>query len=304
MSLNHWFNRISVIINSAYSCCNRRIKAILIAVMTFFFTTATNAQFDNQAAINAKESEAKQYVRAMNKRQQAHYSEAGDFIDSIPKLEIDMKTQTANYNYSIGTENKAVFNYATSRVYNLKSFVGGVFLVGNTIQTMQLISILCVANVAGKAKPANPTNKNGVLACGANTMEPRNSPLESNTNAKNSVSSMNRAQQLYYLENESFTDSLDKLGIAGIRAQTPDYNYSIRLNNTSTSVSVFNYAIAREPGLKSYVGGVFLLVSIEKGVFIERILCVANVAGTTQPTNPTNKKGVLACGPDTTKINP
>jgi hypothetical protein len=289
MSLNHLFNQISIRLRNAYRYCNRQIKAILMALMTVFFTTATNAQLENQA-INAKESEGIQYIWAMNIAQQGYYAENGDFTDTIPNLGSTIKTQTANYNYSISKGNQAVFNYATARETNLKSFVGGVFLVGDEIQ-----KILCQANVADTTKPANPINDNGVLLCGVNTTEVSNSPLRSN--AKQSVSSMNRAQQAYYAENGSFTDSLPKLGI-GIRAQNPNYNYSMSLSNEA----VFNYGISRESDLYSYVGGIFLVRDVNTDISTKTIVCVANLPGTIQPANPTNNNGVLACGANTVEI--
>jgi hypothetical protein len=76
-----------------------------------------------------------------------------------------IKPDTANYSYSIGMVNKAaVFNYGVSKQANLKSFVGGVFLVGNNTQT-----ILCLNAAPGKIKPPNPTNTKGVLKCAAGT---------------------------------------------------------------------------------------------------------------------------------------
>lgn len=290
MALNHLFNRISIILRSAYRCCNRRIKAILMALMTVFFTTTSHSQLEKQA-INAKESEGIQYIWAMNIAQQGYYAENGDFTDTIPNLGSSIQTQTANYNYSISKGSQAVFNYATAREQNLKSFVGGVFLVGDEIQT-----ILCQANVADTTKPANPINDNGVLLCGVNTTEVSNSPLRSN--ARQSVSSMNRAQQAYYAENGSFTDSLPKLGI-GIRAQNPNYNYSMILSNEA----VFNYGISRESDLYSYVGGVFLVGDIDTDISTKTIVCVANLPGTVQPANPTNNNGVLACAANTTEVN-
>lgn len=258
-----------------------------MALMTVFFTTATNAQLENQA-IKAKESEGIRYVLAMNRYQQAYYAERGNFADAISKLGSSIKTQTANYNYSISKGNQAVFNYATAREPNLKSFVGGVFLVGDGTQ-----KILCQANVTGTTQPANPINSIGVLLCGANTTEVSNSP-----NPQGYVSSMNRAQQAYYAENGDFTDSLAILGI-GIRVQNPYYNYSIRLNNKD----LFNYAISRKSDLYSYVGGVFLVGDVDTYISTKTIVCVANLPGTVQPANPTNNNGVLACGANTTEVS-
>ncbi|MGL5061154.1 MAG: type IV pilin-like G/H family protein [Microcoleus sp.] len=150
-----------------FSCCNKQIKVAIAALtLPVMFVTASEAQVSQTA--KAKESTAKQFVAAMNKAQQAYYAENTGFTSSVSNLGLgNIKPDTDNYSYSITTGNKAVFNYGVSQHANLKSFVGGVFLVGNT----NTKSILCQTNAAGKAKPANPTNKNGVLSCGANTVK-------------------------------------------------------------------------------------------------------------------------------------
>ena len=114
--------------------------------------------------IKTSEFQAKQYVEAMNKAQQAYYSQNTGFTSSIANLALGLKADSAKYKYSISTGNKAVFNYGVSRDANLKSFMGAVFLIGTNTKT-----ILCQTNTATTTKTANPTNKNGALACGANT---------------------------------------------------------------------------------------------------------------------------------------
>ncbi len=142
---------------------NWQIEVILTALtLPVLFSTVSEAQVSQ--TVKAKESEGKQYVSSMNKAQQAYYAENTGFTSSVANLGLGIKTETANYKYSISTGNKAVFNYGVSQQGNLKSFVGGVFLIGTTTQT-----ILCQTNAANKTKPANPTNKNGTLVCDANT---------------------------------------------------------------------------------------------------------------------------------------
>ncbi|HEY9616284.1 MAG TPA: type IV pilin-like G/H family protein [Microcoleaceae cyanobacterium] len=68
------------------------------------------------------------------------------------------------------------------------------------------------------------------------------------------IGSMNRAQQAYFLEKGLFASTIDRLEL-GIDTQTQDYAYS--LNNTGKAV--FHYGVARQAGLRSYVGGVFLI---------------------------------------------
>lgn len=149
--------------NRIRSCRNRQIKVIITALtLPVVFATVAQAQFS--PTFNAQESAAKQYVAAMNKAQQAYYANNTGFTSSVSNLGLGIKPDTANYKYSINTGNKAVFNYGVSNQANFKSFVGGVFLVGNNTQT-----ILCLNVAPGKIKPPNPMNTNGVLLCAAGT---------------------------------------------------------------------------------------------------------------------------------------
>ncbi len=164
MLLNRLIQKFSLIFSRIDSYQNWQIPVVLTTLtLPVIFSISAEAQVSQ--AIKAKEAEGKQYVSSMNKAQQAYYSENTGFTSSIANLGLGMKSETPNYKYSISTGNKAVFNYGVSRDANLKSFVGGVFLIGTTTRT-----ILCQTNAASTTKPANPLlNKNGTVACGVNT---------------------------------------------------------------------------------------------------------------------------------------
>ena len=140
--------------------------------------------------------------------------------------------------------------------------------------------------------------------------------------AKTYVGSMNRAQQAYFLENNTFANAIEPLGL-GIKTQTENYTYSTR----TTDKAAFNYGIARsgkyvykkeyfgpfskriKQPLKSYVGGVFILpaTKVNPNAASEElttiaILCEAAVPGTTKPAEPTYIDGELACGEGTTEL--
>ncbi|TAF32739.1 MAG: hypothetical protein EAZ68_20620, partial [Oscillatoriales cyanobacterium] len=135
MLLNRLVQQVSLKISRIYSCKKWQIGAILTTLtLPVFFCTASEAQ--SSQIVKAKESEAKQYVNSMNRAQQAYYAENVGFTNSVSSLGIGIKAETANYKYSISTGNKAVFNYGVSQQPNLKSFVGGVFLIGTTTQTI------------------------------------------------------------------------------------------------------------------------------------------------------------------------
>ena len=170
MLLNGSFHLLSVKSSMIPSSRNWQLKVAIAALtLPVVFSPVSEAQVSQ--TLKAKESEAKQFVGSMNKAQQVYYAEKAGFTSSVSNLLVyqglQIKPDAAYYSYSIGMVNKAaVFNYGVSKQANLKSFVGGVFLVGNKPQT-----ILCLNAAPGKIKPPNPTNTKGVLKCAAGTVK-------------------------------------------------------------------------------------------------------------------------------------
>lgn len=161
------FNRLIQqfsLINFRFSNCQIWHIGFVVTILStpFIFSTVSEAQLSPK--LKASESEGKIRVSSMNRAQQAYYAENTGFTSSVANLGLGVKPENANYKYSIGTGNKAVFNYGVSQQANFRSFVGGVFLIGTTTKT-----ILCQTNAASTTKPANPINQNGTLVCGVNT---------------------------------------------------------------------------------------------------------------------------------------
>ena len=128
----------------------------------------------------AKQSEAKQYVSSMLRAQQAYFAEKGVFATSLDALDLGLKSQTTNYNYSVIAGKKAAFSYGVSRTVqkDTKSVVGAVFLVPAPLanakkaaDTSTMLTILCMAKSDSLTPPAEPININGKLACGDGTVE-------------------------------------------------------------------------------------------------------------------------------------
>ena len=121
--------------------------------------------------------------------------------------------------------------------------------------------------------------------------------------ARQNIGAMNRAQQAYYLEKTTFSNSISKLGI-GINTQTENYNYSTR----ATESAAFNYGISREDNLKSYVGAAFdgplngLNTDSTGWDATIAILCEANSPGKTRPADPIVQNGELTCAPGTRQL--
>jgi type II secretory pathway pseudopilin PulG len=117
--------------------------------------------------------------------------------------------------------------------------------------------------------------------------------------AKQYVGSMNRAQQSKYAENGSFVNSIEALGL-GIKTETTNYRYSME----TTKNTVFNYGVAKDKQIKSFVGGVFF-VKFDKVTQVTTtvsILCQEKKAGTTKPNPPRLENDRPVCGEGTEEV--
>ena len=128
--------------------------------------------------IPPKTGEARQYVGSMNRAQEALFIEKSPFATSVDALGLGIKTETTNFKYSIRATKKAAFNYGFSKEKDLKSYVGGVFIVpaknfepNAAKEERTTTSILCEADSPGTIKPAEPTYENGKIACGKGTTQ-------------------------------------------------------------------------------------------------------------------------------------
>ncbi|HEY9601663.1 MAG TPA: type IV pilin-like G/H family protein [Allocoleopsis sp.] len=129
--------------------------------------------------------------------------------------------------------------------------------------------------------------------------------------AKQNVGSVNRAQQAYFLENDSFATTIVDVGI-GIKTQTVNYNYTISDKKQETNPngdtyysSVNNAGLARGSTLKSYVGQNFTTTgdTQTKEVLTLALTCETIYTGSTGVTDAlaiTLADGnTTKCAPDT-----
>jgi type II secretory pathway pseudopilin PulG len=163
----------SSISNSAYNGCG----CLLLLMGLVVIGAIALPSFLRQGG-KAKQSENKQYVSAMNKAQQAVFIEKSAFATSVNALGLGIKTETTHFKYSTRATKKAAFNYAVSKQKDLKSYVGGVFLVpaknfepNAAKEEITTTSILCEADSPGTIQPAEPTYENGKIACGKGTTQ-------------------------------------------------------------------------------------------------------------------------------------
>ncbi|MEM7712872.1 MAG: type IV pilin-like G/H family protein [Cyanobacteria bacterium P01_A01_bin.68] len=100
--------------------------------------------------------------------------------------------------------------------------------------------------------------------------------------AKNYVGSMNRAQQAFYLENNnSFTTSVVSLAL-GIKTQTENFKYEITAESTTGSV-VTNKGAALKKALKSYAGVTYTSTQDVNGV--SDAITLATMCESVNPAN-------------------
>lgn len=147
-----------------------------IIIYPLIFKPNENADFFDKA----RQTEAKQYLRWINRAQQTYFAQHKSFANSIEKLELKLKSQTLNYTYSIRTVQSAAFSVATSNQPYLKSYVSAIFLVPQTsadpkkapADSLTQVTIICETNKPGRNPTlALPSYQNGRGICGEGTQE-------------------------------------------------------------------------------------------------------------------------------------
>jgi hypothetical protein len=110
--------------------------------------------------------------------------------------------------------------------------------------------------------------------------------------AKLYVDTMNRAQQAYYPDWNSFASELEDLGV-DIPAETDDYRYEVQ---SVEPERVVNVAIAKGNG-RSVIGAVYVV-----GDTTQAIVCEAQAPGNVELSAPTLEGDTLTCPSGTRKI--
>jgi type IV pilus assembly protein PilA len=149
---------------------------ILIVVILGAMTLPSLMSCGNKA----RSAEAKQYIGSMNRAQQAYFSEKNKFASKIKDLDVGMKNQTTNYNYSIaGATSKSVFNYAIARSEYIpqglfdqkkrfKSYVGVVFTSLPQLKASPEVATgatTCETENPATIPTINPTYVNNTFTC-------------------------------------------------------------------------------------------------------------------------------------------
>ncbi|MGB3188775.1 MAG: type IV pilin-like G/H family protein, partial [Limnoraphis sp.] len=125
------------------------IELLVVIIIIGILSAIALPSFLNQAN-KAKESEAKQYLSAINKGQQAFYTEKGEFTNGISALGVGIKTVTENYTYACTAEARIVNCQAISKAdAPLRAYLGAVYLIDVSTTESTSRSILCQTNEPG-----------------------------------------------------------------------------------------------------------------------------------------------------------
>ncbi|WP_019499940.1 type IV pilin-like G/H family protein [Pseudanabaena sp. PCC 6802] len=244
-------------------------------------------------------------VSILNRGQQAFFLEKNRFSSSIEDLEIHINTETDDYSYKVRlSDNKRVQTMGIAKKNGLRSYTGAVFVlkIRNT-QDIGTISILCESDRPTKAIPPIPTASSeytdALLNCPVGYTDLRQSP-----SAMNSVSMLNRGQQVFFLGKNRFSSSIEDLQL-DIKSETYDYSYRVRVLDNKR---VQTMGIAKKDGLRSYTGAVFVLKSRNiSDVISVTILCESNRPTKAIPPTPTASSEYtdarLKCPPGYTQVD-
>jgi type IV pilus assembly protein PilA len=135
------------------------IELLVVIIIIGILSAIALPSFLNQAN-KAKQSEARQNIGSMNRAQQAHYLEKGQFApnERFGQLGLGITSESTNYTYKItpetspttaGSRLTLVTNQARPRVDAIKAYIGGVQL-GSVTTTSEATTLatLCEANQA------------------------------------------------------------------------------------------------------------------------------------------------------------
>jgi len=130
------------------------IELLVVIIIIGILAAIALPAFLNQAN-KAKQSEAKQYVGALMRSQQAYYLEKSGFATSVESLAKPVATATTNYQYPMTVTNAKATNetvnvFGQSQAAALKSYTGGVALAQVTATSeATTAALMCETNSPG-----------------------------------------------------------------------------------------------------------------------------------------------------------
>ena len=107
------------------------------------------------------------YVGSLNRAQESYFVKTDKFTDSFEELQISSNDVTDHYYYQIEVTDEGVFNYAIPKKNNLRSFVGGVFMLPseNNSYSYNNVTIICESFNKESMKLLPPKIENNQPIC-------------------------------------------------------------------------------------------------------------------------------------------
>jgi type IV pilus assembly protein PilA len=154
------------------------VELLVVIVIIGILTAVALPNFMNQSA-KAKQSEAKQYVSAINRAQTYRRSYTSTFAANFEELAIGTMTGTTSSNtsafiYSMTGDAESGTAYATSRDSALKSYSAAILHYNNTENLPTIASGLCENSSPGSYAAAAltfTTGTSGRVSCVAGTID-------------------------------------------------------------------------------------------------------------------------------------
>ena len=105
--------------------------------------------------------------------------------------------------------------------------------------------------------------------------------------ARTYIGSINRGQQAFRMENSSFAEDIDEIGL-GIPSESDHYKYEITISDDDMTAAT---ATAKTGGIRSFVGAVFIVSDDEGYATTKAILCQSNRPSKSAPSLPSVAEG-------------
>lgn len=117
---------------------------------------------ENMEILTLQQSEAENYIGAMNRAQQAHFIERQRFAIKLEDLGIGVPPETDSYRYEIvvGEDDRSVMMTATAKQPNLSSYTGAVFTFTTDDGSEMTIAEICKGNQPSTSPPIMPIRPN------------------------------------------------------------------------------------------------------------------------------------------------
>jgi type IV pilus assembly protein PilA len=142
------------------------IELLIVFIVIGILSAIALPSFLSQAA-KAQQSEAKMYVGAFNRAQQAYRMENTAFAGDIETLEISIPTSTNNYSYTVTPGINTTSITATAQDPTaVKGFNGGVTVILNGLT----LAVACQTAGPEDNNPITPPNLNDTGASCTGTM--------------------------------------------------------------------------------------------------------------------------------------